>query len=51
VRLLYHTAFFDSGAVHLRTDAYGWDEDVAGALRLPQRTRRTLKTRIDDVGP
>ena len=51
VRLLYHTVYFDGGAVHYRTDAYGWDDDVAGALTLKQRTRRKLKSRGGDIGP
>ncbi len=51
VRLLYHTVFLDNGALHFRTDAYGWDEDLAGALSLKKRTRRTLKSRHGDVGP
>jgi len=51
VRLLYHTAFFDGGALHFRTDAYGWDDMVAGALSLKQRTSRKLKSRGGDIGP
>ena len=51
VRLLYHTAFLDGGALHYRTDAYGWDEDLAAALSLQKRTRRPLKSRGGDVGP
>jgi murein L,D-transpeptidase YcbB/YkuD len=51
VRLLYHTVFLDGGALHFRTDAYGWDEDLAAALSLKKRTRRPLKTRGDDIGP
>ncbi|HJS40943.1 MAG TPA: L,D-transpeptidase family protein, partial [Sphingomicrobium sp.] len=51
VRLLYHTVFFDQGVLHLRTDAYGWDEDLAGALSLKKRTRRPLKPRGGDIGP
>ena len=51
VRLLYHTVFLDGGALHFRTDAYGWDEDLAAALSLKTRTRRPLKTRGGDIGP
>ena len=51
VRLLYHTAFLDGGVLQLRTDAYGWDEDLAAALSLKKRTRRPLKSRGGDVGP
>lgn len=51
VRLLYHTVFLDAGALHFRTDAYGWDEDLAAALSLKKRTRRPLKTRGGDIGP
>ena len=51
VRLLYHTVFLDGGALNFRTDAYGWDEDLAAALSLKTRTRRTLKPRHGDVGP
>jgi murein L,D-transpeptidase YcbB/YkuD len=51
VRLLYHTVFLDGGALHFRTDAYGWDEDLAGALSLKKRTRRPLKSRGGDIGP
>jgi len=52
VRLLYHTAYLDEGGtLRLQTDAYGWDDDVANALQLPQRTRRVLRTKGGDVGP
>ena len=51
VRLLYHTVFLDGGALHFRTDAYGWDEDLAAALSLKKRTRRPLKARGGDIGP
>ena len=51
VRLLYHTVFLDNGTIHFRTDAYGWDEDLAAALSLKTRTRRPLKSRHGDVGP
>ena len=51
VRLLYHTAFLDGGTLRLQTDAYGWDDDVATALHLPQRTKRVLRTKSADVGP
>ena len=51
VRLLYHTAFVDGGRVMFRDDAYGWDEDVAEALGLARRARRTVRTHVQDVGP
>ena len=52
VRLLYHTAFLDEGGtLRLQADAYGWDDDVAGALQLPQRARRVLTKKSGDVGP
>jgi murein L,D-transpeptidase YcbB/YkuD len=52
VRLLYHTAFLDDGGtLRLQTDAYGWDDDVANALHLPQRTKRVLRSKSGDVGP
>ena len=54
VRLLYHTAFLDpSGKVQFRTDAYGWDEDVARALGRQGRDRRTVRAheRGRDIGP
>ena len=52
VRLLYHTAFLDEGGtLRLQADAYGWDDDVANALQLPQRTRRVLRSKGGDVGP
>lgn len=54
VRLLYHTAFLDrSGKVQFRTDAYGWDEDVARALGREARESRTVRAheRGRDVGP
>ena len=51
VRLLYHTAFLDGGRLHIRPDAYDWDEDLAAALGLVARTRRA-RTPVDgDVGP
>ena len=51
VRLLYHSVFLDGGSLHFRTDAYGWDEDLAAALSLQKRTRRPLRPRHGDVGP
>ena len=52
VRLFYQTVFLDSsGALRFVTDAYGWDDDVAAALSLQGRTRRTLRSKVDDVGP
>lgn len=53
VRLLYHTAYFRNGKVQFRTDAYGWDEDVARALGRETRERRTSQAhqRGRDIGP
>ncbi len=52
VRLLYHTAFYRDGKVQFRTDAYGWDEDVAAALGREVRERRTVQAhQRGDVGP
>ena len=33
VRLLYQTAFWDGSNVQFRPDVYGWDDNVAKALR------------------
>jgi len=51
VRLLYHTAFVDGGRVHIRADAYGWDEDLAEALGLVARPRGQRPAHAADVGP
>jgi murein L,D-transpeptidase YcbB/YkuD len=53
VRLLYQTAFFRDGKVQFRTDAYGWDEDLARALGRETRERRTSQAheRGRDIGP
>ena len=53
VRLMYHTAYFDGSRVQFRADAYGWDEDVARALGLKERERRSLSAhrRGSDFGP
>ena len=51
VRLLYHTAFVEDGRVRYRPDAYGWDEDLAEALGLGPRPRRTRPAHTRDVGP
>ena len=52
VRLLYHSAFFDGSRVQFRTDAYGWDEDVAVALGHKSRGRRTIRQHErGDFGP
>jgi murein L,D-transpeptidase YcbB/YkuD len=54
VRLMYHTAFVDgAGRVQFRTDAYGWDEDVARALGREAREKRELRPheRGRDIGP
>ena len=52
VRLLYHTAFVDRGGnIVFRTDAYGWDDDVAQALGLAGPRGPRLRTHVRDVGP
>ncbi|MDP8995060.1 MAG: L,D-transpeptidase family protein [Pseudomonadota bacterium] len=52
VRLVYHSVFVEEGGtIVFRTDAYGWDEDVAEALGLDRRQRRTVQTHVSDVGP
>ena len=53
VRLLYHTAYFDGGRVHFRSDAYGWDENVAVGLGLVRRVLPTRRPheRGSDFGP
>lgn len=52
VRLLYHTAFTDrTGNVVFRTDAYGWDEDVAKALGLEAGRARQVRSHAQDIGP
>jgi murein L,D-transpeptidase YcbB/YkuD len=52
VRLMYHTVFLDrSGQLAFRTDAYGWDQDVAIALGRPQAVRHKLKAKSGDIGP
>ena len=52
VRLLYQTGFVDqSGQVHFRADAYGWDDRVAAALGMKQRAGHRFRSKIQDVGP
>ena len=52
VRLLYHTAFWDGSRVQFRTDAYGWDDDVAAAIGLIRGpARAAYKRQGEDVGP
>ena len=52
VRLLYHTAYFDNGRVHIRPDVYGWDDDVAMALGLVRGApRQAYQAQGEDVGP
>lgn len=51
VRLLYHTAYLDGGRIVFRTDAYGWDEDLARALGMEARDRRGVRSHISVIGP
>lgn len=51
VRLLYHTAYVADGRVLFRTDAYGWDERVAGALGMETREARKVQTHVSVAGP
>jgi murein L,D-transpeptidase YcbB/YkuD len=53
VRLVYQTAFAGrDGRVQFRADPYGWVEDVAKALGLYARERRSAGRHADaDVGP
>jgi murein L,D-transpeptidase YcbB/YkuD len=53
VRLLYHTAFVENGAVRIVRDVYGRDDRVAIALGLPPRVQaaRTGTGAPADVGP
>lgn len=52
VRLMYYTVFLDpSGQLAFRTDAYGWDEDVAVALGRPQAARHKVRRQSGDIGP
>lgn len=51
VRLLYHTAYVENGRVVFRDDAYGWDNDLAGALGLEHRGRRPARTHVSVFGP
>jgi murein L,D-transpeptidase YcbB/YkuD len=51
VRLLYHTAYVENGRVRFRSDAYGWDEDIAERLGMEKRARRAVATHIPVSGP
>jgi murein L,D-transpeptidase YcbB/YkuD len=52
VRLLYHTVYFDrAGKLRFQADAYGWDDDVAGALGLRRHAGRRPRIEVGDVGP
>lgn len=52
VRLLYHSVYLDRGGRLLfRSDPYGWDETVAGALGLAARQRAPTRRHSGDIGP
>jgi murein L,D-transpeptidase YcbB/YkuD len=52
VRLLYHTAFWDGQQVQFRPDIYGWDTNVARALKLePGPVIRQKQPESGDIGP
>jgi murein L,D-transpeptidase YcbB/YkuD len=51
VRLLYHTAFWDGARVQFVPDIYGWDDDVARALKLERGMPRPAVQKQEDVGP
>lgn len=52
VRLLYHSAYVDSGRVVFRTDPYGWDDKLALALGFGGSVRPKVQPKhIQDVGP
>lgn len=60
VRLLYHTAYLDQGALQFAPDPYGWDATVAQALGLPappasrinlESAEQKRRQRQPDFGP
>lgn len=52
VRLLYHTAFLDeAGRIAFRSDAYGWDDKLAGVLGLEVGQRRGAPVHVSLPGP
>lgn len=51
VRMLYHTAFWDGRKVAFVPDIYGWDDDVARAMKLERGQPRPKFHRQEDVGP
>src|SRR5439155_10640268 len=51
VRLTYRTAYWDGVRVQFVPDVYGWDDDVARALRLERGLPRSLYRQQEDVGP
>ena len=52
VRLLYQTVLFgDDGEPVIRSDPYGWNDRVAGALGFPSGQGYRLHTSGGDVGP
>ena len=52
VRLLYHTAFVENGAVRIVRDVYGRDARVAAALGIgPPVPRQVDPSGPADVGP
>ncbi|MEZ6022980.1 MAG: L,D-transpeptidase family protein [Hyphomonadaceae bacterium] len=51
VRLMYHTALVENGAVRLVQDSYGWDEEVAERMGLGDGARRSRAAVTALLGP